>query len=296
MKVKCWIEAARLRTLPLSVSGIIVGSALAFSQTEFDVLLFSLLMATTVLLQILSNFANDLGDFQHGTDNADRVGPKRTLQSGGLTVSDMKRGISVAVILSLIVGMIMLWVAFGFGTCFWIFLVIGILAIVSAIRYTIGRNPFGYRGLGDLMVLIFFGLATTVGSFFIITQHLDVESWLLGFAMGFLSMGVLNINNLRDAESDVKSGKRTIVVKLGIKFGQYYHLILCILSIAIIAFCVSRQASPARLLWIALPSVLLLVHGIKVFRIDDVKKLDPELKKLSLTTLLMSVLFAIAII
>lgn len=296
MKVKCWIEAARLRTLPLSVSGIIVGSALAFSQTEFDVLLFSLLMATTVLLQILSNFANDLGDFQHGTDNADRVGPKRTLQSGGLTVSDMKRGISVAVILSLIVGMIMLWVAFGFGTCFWIFLVIGILAIIASIRYTVGRNPFGYRGLGDFMVLVFFGLATVVGSYFIVTQSLSVESWLLGFALGFLSMGVLNINNLRDAESDLKSGKRTIVVKLGVKFGQAYHLTLCVLSVALIAYCLYCQSSALSLLWIALPSVLLLLHGLKVFRADDVKKLDPELKKLSLTTLLMSVLFAVAMV
>ena len=159
MKIKSWIEAARLRTLPLSVSGIIAGCGMAFADNSINWLLFALLLATTILLQILGNFANDLGDFQHGTDNENRVGPKRTLQGGGLTVGQMKRGIVLMIVLSLAVGMTMLCVSFGISTGFWIFVAIGVAAIVAAIRYTMGRNPFGYRGLGDLMVLIFFGFA-----------------------------------------------------------------------------------------------------------------------------------------
>ena len=135
MKLKSWIEASRLRTLPLSVSGIIVGCGLAFADNTFNGLLLALLLTTTILLQILGNFANDLGDFQHGTDNENRVGPKRTLQGGGLTVDEMKRGIALMVVLSLVVGMAMLVVSFGFGVGFWIFVGIGVAAIVAAMRY-----------------------------------------------------------------------------------------------------------------------------------------------------------------
>ena len=296
MKIKSWIEAARLRTLPLSVSGIIVGCGLAFADGGFNGPLFGLLLATTVLLQILGNFANDLGDYQHGTDNADRVGPQRTLQGGGLTVSAMKRGIAVAATLSFIVGLLMLWVSFGFGTGFWVFVGIGIAAIVAAMRYTMGRNPFGYRGLGDLMVLVFFGFATVAGSYFIVAHQITVESVLLSLAIGFMSVGVLNVNNLRDSEGDRQSGKMTVVVKFGTRFGQVYHLVLCLSAIVLVAASLLVWHSAVCLLWVVVPVALLLAHGIRVFRAADVKTLDPELKKLSLTTLLMSVLYAAAVL
>ncbi|MBO7145048.1 MAG: 1,4-dihydroxy-2-naphthoate octaprenyltransferase [Salinivirgaceae bacterium] len=296
MKFKSWIEAARLRTLPLSVSGIIVGCGMAFADNSFNWLLFALLMATTILLQVLGNFANDLGDFQHGTDNENRIGPKRTLQGGGLTVGEMKRGIVLMIVLSLAVGMTMLSVSFGISTGFWIFVIIGLAAIVAAIRYTMGRNPFGYRGLGDLMVLIFFGFATVTGSYFIMTHHISVNSILMGTAIGFMSVGVLNVNNLRDSASDKESGKMTIVVKLGVRFGQIYHFVLCLSAIALIAATLVMEQRFAGMLWVLLPTVLLIMHGLRVLRATDVKTLDPELKKLSLTTLLMSVLYVAAII
>lgn len=285
-----------MRTLPLSVSGIIVGCGMAFADNSFNWLLFALLMATTILLQVLGNFANDLGDFQHGTDNENRIGPKRTLQGGGLTVGEMKRGIVLMIVLSLVVGMTMLCVSFGISTGFWIFVVIGLAAIVAAIRYTMGRNPFGYRGLGDLMVLIFFGFATVTGSYFIMTHHISVNSILMGTAIGFMSVGVLNVNNLRDSASDKESGKMTIVVKLGTRFGQIYHFVLCLSAIALIAATLVTKQRVACLLWVLLPIVLLIMHGLRVLRATDVKTLDPELKKLSLTTLLMSVLYVAAII
>ena len=295
MKLKSWIEAARLRTLPLSVSGIIVGCGLAFADNTFNGLLLALLLATTILLQILGNFANDLGDFQHGTDNENRVGPKRTLQGGGLTVGEMKRGIVLMVVLSLLVGIGMLVVSFGFSVGFWIFVGIGVAAIVAAMRYTMGRNPFGYRGLGDLMVLVFFGFATVIGSYFIVSHQISLNAVLMGFSIGFMSMGVLNVNNLRDSESDRQSGKMTVVVKFGTRFGQIYHLVLCVLAVALVVFSLLDGHSVVTLLWIALPAVLLIAHGLRVFRASDVKTLDPELKKLSLTTLLMSVLYTVAV-
>ena len=269
---------------------------MAFDTCGFNGALLALLLATTVLLQILGNFANDLGDFQHGTDNDNRVGPQRTLQSGGLTVDEMKRGIVVAVLLSFVVGLLMLWVSFGFGAGFWIFIGIGIAAIVAAIRYTVGRNPFGYRGLGDLMVLVFFGFATVAGSYFIVAHQITINAVLMSLAIGFMSVGVLNVNNLRDSASDRQSGKMTMVVKFGTRFGQIYHITLCIAAVALIVVSLLNSGrKAASLLWVALPTVLLLAHAVRVFMANDIKKLDPELKKLSLTTLLMSILYAAAL-
>ena len=296
MKLKLWIQAARLRTLPLSVSGIIVGSALAFSRIGFNALLFGLLMLTTILLQVLSNFANDVGDYEHGTDNAERVGPQRGLQSGGLTLKEMKYGVTAAAVIAFLSGAAMLYTAFGFDVNFWAFLAFGILTIIAALRYTMGRNPYGYRGLGDVMVLVFFGWATTIGSYYIICQQITWQILVLGFGIGFLSMGVLNINNMRDAETDAKTGKRTIIVKLGVRFGQFYHLALCVLGVSAFVVFILADKKPIQLLWILLPSVLLLMHGIRIFICTNVKTIDPELKKLSLSTLLMSVLFGLCVV
>ncbi|MBR5958144.1 MAG: 1,4-dihydroxy-2-naphthoate octaprenyltransferase [Salinivirgaceae bacterium] len=296
MKLKLWIQAARLRTLPLSVSGIIVGSALAFSRVGFNALLFGLLMLTTILLQVLSNFANDVGDFEHGTDNAERVGPQRGLQAGGLSLKEMKCGVAVAAVVAFLSGVAMLYTAFGIDANFWAFLAFGILTIIAALRYTMGRNPYGYRGLGDVMVLVFFGWATTIGSYYIICQQITWQILVLGFGIGFLSMGVLNINNMRDAETDAKTGKRTIIVKLGVKFGQVYHLILCVLGVSAFAVCILADRKPLALLWILPPAVLLIMHGIRIFTCSNVKTIDPELKKLSLSTLLMAVLFGLCVV
>lgn len=295
-KLKIWIEAARLRTLPLSVSGIIVGCSMAFAEGCSNWHLFSMLMATTVLLQILGNFANDLGDFQHGTDNENRVGPQRTLQSGGLTVVEMKVGIVITALLAFVCGFSMLMMSFNFELYFWLFVALGVAAIVAAMRYTMGRNPFGYRGLGDLMVLIFFGLATVSGSYFIVTHQISINVVMMSFAIGFMSVGVLNVNNLRDSASDSQSGKMTIIVKFGTRFGQIYHLVLCLSAMALIIISLLNGSGVLALLWVIVPMALLLAHARRVFSATDVKTLDPELKKLSLTTLLMSVLYAAAVL
>lgn len=291
MKIKLWIQAARLRTLPLSVSGIIVGSALAFSNVGFRALLFCLLLLTTILLQVLSNFANDVGDYQHGTDTEERVGPQRALQTGGLSLKEMKRGVAVTAVAAFISGLSMLIEAFGFDANFWAFLAFGIITIISAMRYTMGRNPYGYRGLGDVMVFIFFGLATTVGSYYIIAQQITWKVLALAFGVGCLSMGVLNINNMRDAETDAKTGKRTIIVKFGLRFGQIYHLVLCVLGVLSFIVCLIAECNVLALFLVGPPACMLLAHGFSIFNCTNLKTIDPELKRLSLTTLWMAIMF-----
>ena len=236
--MKHWIEAARLRTLPLSVSGIIVGSIYALSNptetintpTEvFSWKIFGFALLTTLGLQVLSNFANDYGDGVKGTDNADRVGPLRAIQSGAITPQAMKKAIIITSLLTLLSAITLIYFAFGqdnFGYSIF-FLLLGIAAIVSAIRYTVGNSAYGYRGFGDLFVFIFFGLVSTLGVNFLYSKEVDPLLILPAVSIGLLSVGVLNLNNMRDEESDRKSGKNTIVVQMGgAKAVSYTHLTL----------------------------------------------------------------------
>ena len=207
--MKHWIQAARLRTLPLSVSGIIVGSFYAMSQSMFNWKIIIFALSTTLGLQILSNFANDYGDGIKGTDNEDRVGPKRAIQSGVITPEAMKRALVITSILTLISAIVLIYVAFkdhnlGFSL---FYLGLGILAIASAIKYTVGNSAYGYRGFGDLFVFIFFGLVSTLGIYFMFAKEMDWLLLLPATAIGFLSVAVLNLNNMRDEESDRKSNK-----------------------------------------------------------------------------------------
>jgi 1,4-dihydroxy-2-naphthoate polyprenyltransferase len=297
-KLHSWIHAARLRTLPLSISGIIVGAAMAFRFVGFNWLVFGLLLTTTLLLQILSNFANDFGDFYHGTDNEQRVGPQRALQSGQISVSDMKRGIALVSLLALISGLLMLYISLGHRNIklFLFFVVLGLLAIAAALKYTIGHNPFGYRGLGDLMVFIFFGLVAVVGSYYLLAKSIDFRIWLPAVAIGFLSTGVLNINNMRDLENDRTSGKSTMIVKMGLQNGKRYHAFLVVLAIAsmVTFFIIIDHLS--GLFWMVIPSALLIFHLYRVIKNKNLKELDPELKRLSLITLLLSILTGVALL
>ena len=215
--MKHWIEAARVRTLPLSVSGIIVGSFYAMSQAMFNwkIVIFSLL--TTLGLQILSNFANDYGDGVKGTDNEDRVGPKRALQSGTISPQQMKTAIIITSLITLVFALLLIYFSFKESYLWYslFFLVLGILAIASAIRYTVGNQAYGYKGYGDIFVFIFFGLVSTFGVYFMFSKEIDWLLLLPATAIGFLSVGVLNLNNMRDEESDRKVGKNTVVVKIG---------------------------------------------------------------------------------
>jgi 1,4-dihydroxy-2-naphthoate octaprenyltransferase len=224
-----WLSAFRLRTLPLAFSCIITGSFLAALYTfKWEITLLALL--TTLFLQILSNLSNDYGDTVHGADSADRIGPKRAVQSGKISKASMKMAMIVFALLALISGLLLLYIALDNVKTILIFLLLGLSAITAAIKYTAGKNPYGYKGLGDLFVFIFFGIVGVEGVFFLHTQAFSVNGLLPASAIGLLSVAVLNLNNMRDHVSDAKAGKNTLVVKMGFENAKRYHAALIILS------------------------------------------------------------------
>ena len=296
--MKHWIQAARLRTLPLSVSGIIVGSFYAMSQSMFNWSIVILALLTTLGLQILSNFANDYGDGIKGTDNEDRVGPKRAIQSGVITPAAMKRALVITSILTLLSAILLIYVAFkGHNLGFSLFyLGLGILAIASAIKYTVGNSAYGYRGFGDLFVFIFFGLVSTLGIYFMFAKEMDWLLLLPATAIGFLSVAVLNLNNMRDEESDRKSNKNTIVVKIGASNAKVYHYFLIVSAmISILEFSYFKDFTFDQYLYV-IAFFPLLKHLKTVYTNKNPKELDPELKKVALSTFALSVLLSLSMI
>ncbi len=296
--MKHWIEAARVRTLPLSVSGIIVGSFYAMSQAMFNwnIVLFALL--TTLGLQILSNFANDYGDGIKGTDNEDRVGPKRTIQKGTITPFQMKNAMILMSIITLCFAILLIYYAFkeSYLLYSFIFLFLGILAIASAIRYTVGKGAYGYRGFGDVFVFIFFGLVSTFGVYFMFSKQIDWLLLLPATAIGFLSVGVLNLNNMRDEESDRKAAKNTIVVQKGGAWAKQYHYFLVLSAMVLmILFAILNNFHFDQYLFLA-AYFPLTSHLITVSKNKNPKLLDPELKKLALSTFFLSILLALSLI
>jgi 1,4-dihydroxy-2-naphthoate octaprenyltransferase len=305
--MKHWIQAARLRTLPLSVSGIIVGSMYALAYPTDNVLtptevfnwrIFGYAILTTLGLQILSNFANDYGDGIKGTDNEDRIGPKRAIQSGVISPLAMKRAIIITSILTLISAILLIYYAFRYTNLSYslFYLVLGILAIVSAIRYTVGNTAYGYRGFGDVFVFVFFGLVSTLGVNFLYSKQLDFNLFLPAIAIGFLSVGVLNLNNMRDEASDRKSNKNTIVVQIGgAKAKKYHYFLIVSAMVLVLIFAINTQFRFDQYLFV-LAYLPLVKHLIIVYKNQDPRALDPELKKLALSTFAVSVLLAICMI
>lgn len=296
--MKHWIEAARIRTLPLSVSGILVGSFYAMSQAIFNWKIVVFALSTTICLQVLSNFANDYGDGIKGTDNDDRVGPKRAIQSGTISPQAMKVALFFMTILTLFSALILIYVSFKGKYLFYsiAFFILGIAAITSAIRYTVGSGAYGYRGYGDLFVFIFFGLVSTFGIYFMFSKEIDWLLLLPATAIGFLSVGVLNLNNMRDEDSDRKVGKNTIVVKMGGVWAKKYHFFLIISAMVLVlgfAFLNDFNFDQYIFLVAYFP---LITHLITVYKNKDARLLDPELKKLALSTFLLSVLLSLALI
>jgi len=293
--LKIWLQAARLRTLPLSFSGIIAGAALAIGEGAFNGYIGVLSLWCTLLFQVISNFANDYGDGLKGTDNDQRLGPKRVLQSGLLTSSQLKRGIVILSVVALFSVLLLLLVSFGMSNWpyFVLFFILGIASIWSAIRYTVGGNAYGYNGFGDLFVFLFFGLVSVLGSKFLYTFHISPSDLLPAVVLGSLSVSVLNLNNLRDHENDRLSNKNTLVVKFGYKWGKIYHLLL--LSLAFLASLgIAYFSFDSSLnLWPLLVFIPLLFHAIKVFKTTSPSLLDPELKKVALHTFLWSICFLI---
>lgn len=296
--IKNWIEAFRLRTLPLSLSSIVLGSFLAYYSETFSWAVFALAILTTLFLQILSNLANDYGDSQNGIDNESRVGPQRSVQKGLITARHMKRMVMVFSVLALISGSMLVYIGTqGVNFVFTLlFLALGLVAIASAIKYTVGKNPYGYRGLGDLFVFVFFGLVAVCGTYYLHTNTLPADILLPATSVGLLSVGVLNLNNLRDQVNDEISGKRTLVVIMGAHKAKIYHI--CLLAGAILSgmiFSFLHYQTPYQLLFlITLP--FMIQHIQAVLHNTIPKELDPELKKLALATFVFAFTFGIGIL
>ncbi|MBK7945627.1 MAG: 1,4-dihydroxy-2-naphthoate polyprenyltransferase [Flavobacteriales bacterium] len=300
--MKHWLSAFRLRTLPLAVSSIIVGSALGYERSFYAAvgpdlrIITSLTLLTAILLQILSNLANDLGDHQHGTDNKERVGPQRAVQSGAISPAAMKRAMLICGALAFVSGVTLIITALGLSVTTLVFLLLGLLAIGAAVKYTFGKNPYGYAGLGDVSVLLFFGIVGVCGTFYLHTKHFEPLILLPAFGFGLLSTGVLNVNNLRDIKNDKASGKITMAVRLGFDSAKGYHgLLIATALICLIAFTAITFRSMPQWGWlITLPA--LGTHMRTVLRAHDPSSLDPQLKKLALTTFFMALAFSAGLI
>lgn len=294
--MKHWIHAFRLRTLPLALSSILVGSALAYQQGAFSWSVFVLALLTATLLQVLSNLANDIGDHQHGTDNADRVGPQRAVQSGAISPAAMKRAMVICAVLAFASGLGLIITAFGTTLKTLAFLLIGLAAIGAAVKYTFGKNPYGYAGLGDLSVFLFFGVVGIVGTYYLFTHSLHIITVRPLFIFGLLSVAVLNVNNMRDIENDRASGKRTLVVRLGLKNALHYHAILTTIPFFLL-FNLGSGAFESPWRWLALLGFIpIIIHSYRIQSEDGKIPLDPELKRVALGTFSTALLFSLGLI
>jgi 1,4-dihydroxy-2-naphthoate octaprenyltransferase len=282
----------------LALSSAILGSFLAFAHDAFRWQVLLLATLTTLFLQILSNLANDYGDAMHGTDNDSRIGPRRITQSGLVTRKEMRIMIILLIILSLVSGIILIFTgltSFNWKTVLF-FLVLGLSAIYAAIKYTIGKNPYGYIGFGDVFVFIYFGIVGVAGTYYLHVNTFDPWILLPSAAIGLLSSGVLNLNNMRDIENDAKSGKRTLVVHIGSRNAKIYHLILISLSIVFsLVYTIVKFDSIFQLLFI-LTCPLFALNVIVVMKNTNPVELNRELKKLALSTFVFSVTFGIGLV
>jgi 1,4-dihydroxy-2-naphthoate octaprenyltransferase len=293
-----WVKAFRLRTLPLALSSAILGSFLAFAQGGFRWYIFVLSILTTLFLQILSNLANDYGDAMHGTDNEKRLGPQRVTQSGLVTKQQMRGMILLFVMLALLSGSLLIFSGLrhiGWKTIL-VFFLLGISAILAAIKYTIGKNPYGYIGLGDLFVFIYFGILGVAGTYYLHVNTFDPWVLLPASAIGLLSSGVLNLNNMRDIENDTRTGKRTLVVHIGTPAAKIYHLVLISLSVVFSLIYTLVLFNSVYQLLFMLTCPLFALNIIVVMKNSDPRELNRELKKLAFSTFAFSVTFGIGLV
>lgn len=291
-----WIKAFRLRTLPLALACVGMGSFLAAGFQKYQWKVMVLTIVTTLFLQILSNLSNDYGDFVNGADHVDRKGPLRAVQSGEITPKAMKKMILVFIGISLLSGLLLLFVSVGFNLTFLLFLALGLGAIAAAIYYTMGSSPYGYVGLGDISVFIFFGLVAVCGTYFLHAGELNWSVVLPSTTCGLFSVGVLNVNNIRDIESDRSAGKKSIPVRLGRRKAIIYHWLIIIggFLAALIFTLYNFQSVWQFAFFLSLP--LFLKNGIAVTKYKEASQLDPYLKQLALSTLLFVLLFGIGFV
>ena len=302
-----WIKAARLRTLPLSISGIIMGSFIARwkllqNGETWDITIFVLALLVTLLYQVLSNYANDYGDGVKGTDK-NRIGEaeQRAVASGKISASQMRNAVILFAILSLVATFYLLYKAFfpNFINEFYTFIGLGVACILAAIGYTVGKKPYGYLGLGDIMVFIFFGLVSVCGSYFLFTKSFDWDILLPASAIGLLSAAVLNLNNMRDIENDEKSGKKTLALRLGFKNAMIYEMIILVLPpILVLMYMMINhlQEQGKYYAFIFFVTVFPLMSlRRKIMAVKEPKELDPFLKQVAMITFVMSILVAIGL-
>lgn len=294
MDIKAWLTAFRLRTLPLALASIGMGSLLAAANGFFSWSIFAFCALTTVLLQILSNLANDYGDTVNGADSVDREGPARMVQSGKITLDSMRKAIGLFIILTLGSGIYLLYLSFGFQMeAFLFFFALGILSIFAALAYTAGRRPYGYIGLGDLSVLVFFGIIGVLGSYYLYAQYIDPYLLLPALSCGLFSVAVLNVNNIRDIESDRKAGKYSIPVRVGRHKAVLYHWTLLTFGVlASLLYTYLYYQSWTQLLFLVTVP-LLVINGRAVKNKTQPLALDPYLKQMAISTLLFVILFGV---
>ena len=305
--MKDWIQAARLRTLPLSISGIIMGSFIAMWRLhnegkEWDWRIFALALLVTLLYQILSNYANDYGDGVKGTDEL-RINQAegRAVASGRISAGQMKNAVILFSVLSLAATFALLYLAFfpDFVKEFWIFTALGVACILAAIGYTVGKKPYGYLGLGDLMVFIFFGLVSVCGSYFLFTKEFHWDILLPASAVGLMSAAVLNLNNMRDLESDRLSGKKTLALRLGFTYAMVYQIVLLQLPLILILIFLGLQGFIQQGNYYPFIVMILLFPLVsmrrKLLQIKEPALLDPFLKQVGLLTLMMAIMLALGL-
>ncbi|WP_026462747.1 1,4-dihydroxy-2-naphthoate polyprenyltransferase [Adhaeribacter aquaticus] len=296
--IKAWVAAFRLRTLPLALSSIGMGSFLAAANGYFRGGVVAWCALTTVLLQILSNLANDYGDSMHGADSVNRKGPQRAVQAGLITPAQMKAGMGIFTMLSLFSGLMLLWTAFGTEGIFLfiLFLILGLAAIWAAINYTAGSRPYGYAGLGDISVFLFFGLVGVLGTYFLQAQKFSSDLLWPAASLGFFSTAVLNINNIRDIESDKLAGKNSVPVRLGSVNARYYHLFLLAGgTLSAMIYTLGHYYSPWQYLFL-LTLPFLIINARQVWKLRTAPDLDPYLKQMAMSTLLFVFLFGIGLL
>lgn len=298
MQLKPWIIAARLRTLPLAVSNILLGSFLAYNQGKFSIIILLLGLATAVFLQVLSNFANDYGDFINGADEKRISKYERVLQSGKISPKQMRWMLIILTLLTFVTGIsLIIFAANALGTAaLLVFFGIGILCIIAAITYTIGKKPYGYIGMGDIAVFIFFGIVGVCGIYVLQTRQWDWHVLLPAASFGLLSVGVLNINNIRDLESDRISGKKTLVVRIGLEKAKIYHtwLILIAVILGIVSTLLDFHSAFQLLYLLTIPFFIMNVYRVRSSKYSGM--LDDELRNLSLTAFFFSVSYGLGLI
>lgn len=290
-----WLSAARPKTLPLALASIMTGSALAYWNNHASATITLMAFVTATLLQILSNLANDYGDAVKGTDNDDRLGPQRAMQSGLVTQDTMKKAIGINIVLTIISGLILVFTSLHQTMDIIGFIALGLLAIGAAIAYTMGDKPYGYRGLGDISVFIFFGLLGVAGTYYLHTGHLSSSLLLPAISCGLLAVAVLNINNLRDIENDKACGKMTLVVRMGASWGRKYHAVL--MSVSFISLAIFSATQIHSLTgWLFLLTIPLVVkHVISVMQAPNGEAIRPMMGTVVQCALFTNIFFSIGL-